>query len=72
MTPTRLRECLVALHWSQGDLADVLGCSSRLVRRWAAGGEPVPDRVAEHLERLVALLEANPVPPWRRPRFGRS
>ena len=37
MTPTRLRECLDALRWSQRDLAATLSCNDRLVRRWSGG-----------------------------------
>jgi hypothetical protein len=54
MTPTRLRECLDALRWSQRDLAAALGCNDRLVRRWAAGapGRAVPESVGKWLEVL--------------------
>lgn len=73
MTPTRLRECLAALHWTQRGLAAILGCSDSLTRRWAAGNDTVPPAVAAWLEELTAAHAAHPVPrDWRRPRFGRA
>jgi transcriptional regulator with XRE-family HTH domain len=68
MTPSRLRECLEALRWSQRDLAAALGCSDRLVRRWAAGapGYAVPESVGEWLEVLATTHIRHPAPPdWR-------
>jgi transcriptional regulator with XRE-family HTH domain len=64
MTPTRLRECLEALRWSQRELAAELGCSDRLVRRWAAGslGYAVPERVSEWLEVLAPTHIRHPAP----------
>ena len=50
MTPTRLRECLDALRWSQRALADNLGVSERIARRWAAGSAIIPGPVASWLE----------------------
>jgi transcriptional regulator with XRE-family HTH domain len=61
MTPTRLHECLAALHWSQRGLADILGMDERQVRRWAAGAS-IPFAVAEWLERLAVFHENNPAP----------
>lgn len=69
MTPTRLRTILDRLHWSQRGLADVLGCSDRLVRMWAQDDAPVPVEVAAWLERLVEAHEAeNPPTAFRKPR----
>jgi transcriptional regulator with XRE-family HTH domain len=69
MTPTRLRECLEALRWSQRELAVVLGCSDRVVRRWAAGslGYAVPESVGEWLEVLTTTHIRHPAPTgwWR-------
>ena len=62
MTPTRLRECLDVLGWSQRGLADMLRTNERQVRRWAAGSAEVPGRVAEWLERVASFHEANPPP----------
>ena len=54
MTPTRLRECLTALHWSQRGLADVLtysegtrawlgeGRHAKSPRRWPYGWRSLP------------------------------
>ena len=67
MTPTRLRECLDLLHWSQRGLADVLAYSEGTVRGWARGAREVPAEVAEWLERLAAVHAAHPTPiGWRR------
>ena len=66
MTPTRLREVLDALHWSQRDLADLLGCNERLVRRWAAGQAGLPSPVAAWIETRFADHQHNPPPTeWR-------
>ena len=66
MTPTRLREILDALHWSQRDLANLLDCNERLVRRWAAGQAIVPPPVAVWAETRLADHRRNPPPvEWR-------
>ena len=67
MTPTRLRDCLALLRWSQRGLAEALGCDDRLVRRWASGDGSVPPDVVEWLERAAAFHIANPAPAeWKR------
>ena len=67
MTPTRLRECLQLLHWSQRGLADVLSYSEGTVRGWARGARQVPPEVAAWLERLAAAHAENPLPDgWNR------
>ncbi|MBV1834972.1 helix-turn-helix domain-containing protein [Novacetimonas pomaceti] len=55
MTPTRLRECLALLRWSQRGLADVLDTHQTTVRRWATGAQPIPENVAAWLERLAKV-----------------
>ena len=62
MSPTRLRECLALLHWSQRGLADVLRYSEGTVRGWARGARPIPPEVAEWLETLAAVHLAHPLP----------
>lgn len=67
MSPTRLREVLALLRWSQRGLSDALGCDDRLVRRWASGDASVPPDVAAWLESLATILERHPAPEgWRR------
>jgi ribosome-binding protein aMBF1 (putative translation factor) len=67
MSPTRLRECLAHLRWSQRSLADALTCDERLVRRWAAGQADVPEDVASWLEQMGSVMALNPPPQtWRR------
>jgi hypothetical protein len=66
MTPTRLRECLNALRWSQRGLAAALGRQEGTVRQWARGAVRIPDDVAAWLERAGRWHEQNP-PPERAP-----
>jgi len=62
VTPTRLREALAALHWSQRGLAAILDIDERQVRRWAAGTYPVPERIAAWLEGMARYAESHPAP----------
>jgi transcriptional regulator with XRE-family HTH domain len=62
MTPTRLRECLALLRWSQRGLADALHRQEGTVRQWARGAVRVPEDVAEWLERAGQWHAANPPP----------
>lgn len=55
MTPTRFRECLDALHWTQRGLARILNQPEGLVRQWARGARPVPQEVADWLEKLELI-----------------
>ena len=67
MTPTRLRDCLALLRWSQRGLAEALGCDDRLVRRWASGDASIAPDVADWLERAATFHAANPAPAeWKR------
>lgn len=67
MTPTRLRDCLALLRWSQRGLADALACDDRLVRRWASGDAEVPPEVAAWLDKLAATHQTHPPPTdWRK------
>lgn len=62
MTPTRLRECLDALRWSQRGFAAALGRPEGTVRQWARGTVRIPDAVAIWLERAGGWHERNPPP----------
>lgn len=62
MTPTRLRECLALLRWSQRGLADALGRQEGTVRQWARGAVQIPEEVAAWLEKLARHHERNPPP----------
>ena len=62
MTPTRLREALAALHWSQRGLAAILDIDERQVRRWAAGAYPMPAQIAAWLEGMARYAESHPAP----------
>ncbi|ACI50343.1 conserved hypothetical protein [Gluconacetobacter diazotrophicus PA1 5] len=66
MTPTRLRECLVLVRWSQRGLAAALDADERLVRRWASGDADIPEAVAEWIEGLAQAHASLPAPGrWR-------
>jgi hypothetical protein len=54
---------------AQRGLAPYLGCTDRTTRHWAAGSQPIPEKVAAWLEEwvLVRTLHPDPKPPrdWR-------
>lgn len=53
MTPTRLRECLNALQWSQRGIARVLDRQEGTIRQWARGVVRIPGDVSEWLETIM-------------------
>jgi plasmid maintenance system antidote protein VapI len=55
MTPARYHECLRLIGWTQRGLADRLSVHETRARRWGNGQYPIPDDVAERLERLAAV-----------------
>lgn len=62
MTPSRLRECLAALDWTQRGLARLLDRQEGTVRQWARGAVQIPEDVAVWLEVLARHHAANPPP----------
>lgn len=62
MTPTRFRECLDLLRWSQRGLAEALACNERTIRRMATGASDIPSQLAGWLERHAAAMQADPLP----------
>ncbi|AQU89376.1 nuclease (plasmid) [Komagataeibacter nataicola] len=62
MTPTRIRECLALLHWSQRELAKILNYGEGTVRGWCRGIQPIPQDAAAWLEMMAQHAEANPPP----------
>ena len=62
MTPTRLRECLALLRWSQRGLADALDRPEGTVRQWARGAVQIPADVAAWLEVRAKHAERHPAP----------
>lgn len=68
MTPTRLRECLNALDWTQRGLARIIGHSEGSVRQWARGVASIPEEVADWLELVGSFMERNPAPERREAR----
>lgn len=68
MNADELREALALLHWSQRQLAVILGAHPTTVFRWATGELPIPPVIANWLEILAATHARNPPPPnWRPP-----
>jgi ribosome-binding protein aMBF1 (putative translation factor) len=67
MTPTRFRECLGLIGWSQRGLSTRIESDERLVRRWASGDAEIPPSVAEWLETLAKIHAEFPSPKsWRK------
>jgi DNA-binding transcriptional regulator YiaG len=62
MTPTRLRECLDALEWTQRGLARTLQKQEGTVRQWARGQVRIPEDVAAWLEILASFHARHPPP----------
>ena len=62
MTPTRFRECLDALHWTQRGLARILTRPEGTVRQWARGAVRRPPDVAAWLEQVASLIQSAPPP----------
>lgn len=62
MSSYRLLICLVIVGWSVRDLARRLGRHQTSVMRWCNGLSPVPEEVADWLEKVVAFHAAHPAP----------
>lgn len=62
MNPTRLRECLTALDWTQRGAARLLGRQEGTVRQWARGTVQIPEEVAQWLEVRARHAERTPPP----------
>lgn len=62
MTPTRLRECLASLGWTQRGLARLVQRQEGSVRQWARGVVGVPPEVAAWLDALATFHDAHPAP----------
>lgn len=62
VTPTRLRECLAALDWTQRGLGRLLGRQEGTVRQWARGAVQIPEDVAAWLEVRARYAEKHPPP----------
>lgn len=55
------------LHWSDRELAAMLGCSRALPSQWRTKRRPIPPEVAAWLRRRVADAQADPPPAnWRK------
>ena len=78
MTPTRRRECLSIVGWSQRQYAAFLGFDESTVRRWMRDGGEAPPKIDAWLESLAVWLTVNPPPvlapddPWPRGRPRKS
>lgn len=78
MTPTRLRECLEMLRWSQRGFAAQLERPEGTVRQWARGAVQIPADVEAWLERVApkagklhdkldTLFAGHPLPERKKP-----
>lgn len=63
MTAERLRWCMHALGWSQGELSRRLGVRESTPAQWASGKKFIPHRVAVWLEGLVRVILTAPALP---------
>jgi DNA-binding transcriptional regulator YdaS (Cro superfamily) len=62
MTPTRLRQCLDVLGWTQRGLARLLDRQEGTIRQWARGAVQIPDDVARWIEVRSRHAERTPPP----------
>lgn len=70
LTPTRRRECLALVRWSQRGFAEAIGWDESTVRRWMRDGGEAPPEIDAWLEVLAAFHEAHPPPRLAHPRAG--
>ena len=67
MDAEEFRDALTACGWGNSAahpwLCDTLHCNDRLLRRWLAGRQPVPDRVAVWLRATRDHMRAHPCAP---------
>jgi transcriptional regulator with XRE-family HTH domain len=62
---------LAGVGWSQAELADRVGVSSRTIRRWVRGDAPVPPAVLRWLSSIdIAIHAVGPAPKWNEPDSG--
>ena len=66
MTPTRRRECLALLRWTQRGFAAAIGVDEGTVRRWLRGSGEAPQAIDAWLERRAMAMADDP-PPCRCP-----
>ena len=62
MTPTRFRECLAVLDWTQRGLARQLDRPEGTVRQWARGTVQIPADVSAWLETRARHATKHPAP----------
>lgn len=70
MTPTRFRECLDILGWTQRGLATYLDAPEGMIRSMARGTASIPDELAAWLEARAQHAAATPPPTFLRPEGG--
>ncbi len=62
MTPTRPRDCIELLGWTQRGLARMLDRPEGTVRQWVRGVVRIPEIVAAWLEVRAKHAEEHPPP----------
>ena len=62
MTPTRRREYLALLRWTQRGFAAVIGWDEGTVRRWLRDGGEAPAEIDAWLERRAVAMADDPPP----------
>jgi hypothetical protein len=71
MTAAVFRQSIEGLGWGWRTVARILDCDQRLVRRWMSGVYPVPDQVADWVERVLQARDGEaaripPPGPWKK------
>lgn len=62
MTPTRRRECLALLRWTQRGFAAAIGWDEGTVRRWLRGSSEAPAEIDAWLDRRAVAMADDPPP----------
>ena len=62
MSPTRRRECLALLRWTQRGFAAIIGWDEGTVRRWLRDGGEAPAEIDAWLERRAVAMAGDPPP----------
>ena len=72
------KECRTSIGWTRAHLADLIGCSHRMIQIWEDGHNAqrpnsvysIPDDVATYMETIASVHRSVPKPRWN-PAKGR-